>query len=63
MRLRCLEISIKTELDGKLKVSLLESKQKLSSKTVEGGVVVTIPQKLRMELAKKEAVVIRITKD
>jgi alpha-L-fucosidase len=57
------EISIKTNLNGKLKVNLLESKQKLNSKTVDGGVVVTIPQKLRSELAKKEAVVIRIGKD
>jgi alpha-L-fucosidase len=55
------EITIKTKLNGKLKVNLLESKQKLNSKTVDGGIVVTIPQKLRTELAKKEAVVIRIS--
>jgi alpha-L-fucosidase len=57
------EISVKTNLNGKLRVTLLESKQKLNSKTVEGGIVVAIPQKLRVELAKKEAVVIRIGKE
>jgi alpha-L-fucosidase len=57
------EINIRTELNGKLRVTLLESNQKINSKSVDGGIVVTIPQKLRSELAKKEAVVIRIGKE
>ena len=55
------EITVKTKLTGKLKVSLLESKQKLSFKPVEGGIKVTIPKNLKAELAKKEAVVIKIS--
>jgi len=57
------EISVKTNLTGKLKVSLLETNQKLSSKICKGGVLITIPPKLRLELAKKEAVVIKIFKN
>jgi alpha-L-fucosidase len=56
------EIKITTKLTGKLKISLLDSNQKLSSKPVDGGIVVTIPKKLRAELAKKEAVVVKIAK-
>ena len=57
------EISIKSNLKGKLKATLLESKQKLNIKTVDGKVLVAIPQKIRAELAKKEAVVIKIVSD
>jgi alpha-L-fucosidase len=57
------EISIKTNLSGKLKATLLESKLKLNIKTVDGKVLVAIPQKIRAELAKKEAVVIKIVSD
>jgi alpha-L-fucosidase len=56
------EIKITTKLTGKLKISLLDSNQKLSSKPVDGGFLVTIPKKLRAELAKKEAVVVKIAK-
>jgi hypothetical protein len=45
-----------------LKISLLDSNQKLSCKRVDGDVVVKIPEKLRAELAKKEAVVVKIVK-
>jgi len=41
---------------------MLDSNQKLSCKSVDGGVVVKIPEKLRAELAKKEAVVVKIVK-
>jgi alpha-L-fucosidase len=54
------EIKITTKLTGKLKISLLDSNQKLKSKPVDGGIVVTIPKQLRAELAKKEAVVVKI---
>jgi alpha-L-fucosidase len=56
------EIKINTKLTGKLKASLLASDQKLKYKPVEGGIVVTIPKQLRTELAKKEAVVVKIVK-
>ncbi len=56
------EIKITTKLTGKLKISLLDSNQKLSSKRVDGGVVVTIPKTIKAELAKKEAVVVKIVK-
>lgn len=55
------EIFVRTKLTGKLKVCLLASKQKLSSKKVDGGIKVTIPQSLRLELAKPEATVIKVT--
>jgi alpha-L-fucosidase len=55
------EIIVKTSLAGKLKVSLLEPKQKLSFNPGNGAVKISIPQNLRTELAKKEAVVIKIT--
>jgi alpha-L-fucosidase len=54
------EITVKTNLKGKLKASLLASKQKLSIKTVDGGITVSIPKNLRSELAKQEATVITI---
>lgn len=56
------EIKITTKLTGKLKASLLASDQKLKYKPVDGGIVVTIPKQLRAELAKKEAVVVKIVK-
>jgi alpha-L-fucosidase len=55
------EIIIKTQLTGKLKVSLLESNQKLGSKVTEGGLAISIPQNLRTKLAKQEAIVIKIS--
>ena len=55
------EILVRTTLTGKLKASLLASKQKLSYKKVDGGIKVTIPQSLRLELAKQEATVIKVT--
>ena len=56
------EISIKTQLTGKLKASLLESNQKLSTKTAADGIKITIPQNLRVKLAREEAIVIKITR-
>jgi len=56
------EIKITTKLSGKLKISLLDSNQKLSSKPVDGGIIITIPKNLRAELEKKEAVVFKIVK-
>jgi alpha-L-fucosidase len=56
------EIIVKMNLAGKLKVSLLASKQKLSSKSLDGGIKITIPQNLRATLAKQEAVVIKISR-
>jgi alpha-L-fucosidase len=55
------EITVKTTLTGKVKVSLLPLKQKLSYKRVEGGIKVVIPKSPRLELAKQEAAVIKIT--
>ena len=55
------EITVKTTLTGKVKASLLPLKQKLSYKRVEGGIKVVIPKSLRLELAKQEAAVIKIT--
>jgi alpha-L-fucosidase len=56
------EIIVKTQLTGKLKVSLLDSNQKLSIKPTEGEIKITIPQKMRAVLAKQEAVVIKINR-
>jgi alpha-L-fucosidase len=56
------EIKITTKLTGRLKISLLDSNQKLNSKPVDGGIMVTIPKNRRAELAKKEAVVVKIVK-
>ncbi len=55
------QISIKTPLTGKLKVTLFESNQRLSSHTTEQGITVTIPGNLRLKLATQEAVVLKIT--
>ncbi|MNL46155.1 hypothetical protein D3C87_1688420 [compost metagenome] len=55
------EISIKTDIKGNLKASLLNNKQKLTSKKVNDGIVVTIPKELRTSLANQEAVVIKVT--
>jgi alpha-L-fucosidase len=56
------EIIVKTKLEGKVKAIMLTSKQKLSSKSVDGGIKITIPQNLRAALAKQEAVVIKISR-
>jgi len=57
------EITITTNLKGKLEASFLTSKQKLSIKTVDGGISISIPKNLRAELAQKEAVVIRLVNE
>uniref|UniRef100_UPI003217B780 alpha-L-fucosidase n=1 Tax=uncultured Draconibacterium sp. TaxID=1573823 RepID=UPI003217B780 len=57
------EIFVQTNLKGKKKVSLLASSQRLKYKTVEGGLNVTIPQKLRTFLAAQEAVVLKLEID
>ncbi len=57
------ELIVKTKLTGKLKASLLVSKQRLSTKTVEGGIKITIPQNVRAELAKQEAVVFKVVNE
>jgi len=54
------EITVKTNFKGKIKTSLLVTKQKLGIKTVDGGIKISIPKNLRTELAKQEAVVIRL---
>ena len=54
-------ITIKTDKKGSLKASLLGTKQKLTSKKVDGGIIVTIPQELRTTLATQEAVVIKVS--
>lgn len=54
-------LTIKTNLKGKLNVSLLADKKNLKSKTASDGLVVTIPQALRASLAQREGVVIKIT--
>jgi alpha-L-fucosidase len=55
------EMTLRTSLPGKLKASLLSSNQKLKYSKVEGGIRVILPNSVRSELAKQEAVVIRIT--
>ncbi|MFV8346985.1 alpha-L-fucosidase [Flavobacterium sp. ZB4P13] len=55
------EIIVKTKLKGKIKVSLLASNQKLSSKNNGGEIKISIPQSLRTTLVKQEAVVIKIS--
>ena len=57
------EIFVQTNLTGKVKVSLLASKQKLSFKRVEGGIKISIPKSLRSSLAKQEAVAIRLSNE
>ncbi len=53
-------ILVKTKLSGKLKVTLLASKQELSYTAYDGIVIVSIPEQLRPSLAKQEAVVIKV---
>lgn len=55
------EITIRTTLAGKLKVSLVSPNLKLRFSRVEGGIKVTLPERLRSEMAKQEAVVIKVT--
>jgi alpha-L-fucosidase len=52
---------VKTTLTGKVNASFLPFKQKLSYKRVEGGIKLVIPKSLRLELAKQEATVFKIT--
>ncbi len=56
------EIIVRTNLQGKLKATLLSSNLKLSSKTVDDGVKIAIPGNLRSGLAKQEAVVFKLSK-
>ncbi|MNG18002.1 Alpha-L-fucosidase [compost metagenome] len=56
------EITIKTDMKGSLKATLLGNKQKLATKKVEDGIAITIPQELRTSLASQEAVVIKVSK-
>ena len=56
------DLIIKTQLTGKLKARLLSTNYKLGSKTVDGGLKINIPGRLRAELAKQEAVVIKISR-
>jgi len=57
------EIFVQTNLKGKLKASLLASKQKLSIKPVDGGIKISIPKSLRSLLVKQEAVVIKLVNE
>jgi alpha-L-fucosidase len=54
-------LTVKTNLKGKLTVSLLAEKKSLKSKMTPDGLVINIPQALRTPLAQKEAVVVRIS--
>ena len=54
-------LTIKTNLKGKLAVSLVSEKKTLKSRLTPEGLVVTIPQAMRAALAQKEAVVIRVS--
>ncbi len=56
------EIRIQTKLTGNLKVTLLATNQKLSFKTADHGIVLTIPKNLKSLLAQQEAVVFKICK-
>jgi alpha-L-fucosidase len=51
---------VRTKLSGKLKVTLLASKQELSYTAYEDIIMVSIPEQLRTSLAKQEAVVIKV---
>lgn len=53
-------LNIQTQLQGKLKFSLLESGKKLKATQITAGWEIKIPESLRAELATKEAVVITI---
>jgi len=55
------QIFIKNNLKGKLNVTLLANKQKLSYKSVNGGISVTIPNSLKTELAKQGGVTIKVS--
>jgi alpha-L-fucosidase len=54
-------LKVKTNLKGKLSVSLLFEKKVLKSKMTADGLVITIPQSMRPSLARMEAVAIKIT--
>jgi alpha-L-fucosidase len=54
-------IMVRTKLTGQLKVSLLESKQNLKYQRFDDVIMVSVPSVLRTNLAKKEAVVIKVT--
>lgn len=51
---------IRTKISGKLKASLLANGKVLKTKTTSDGLIVEIPVSLRGELAKSEAVVVKI---
>jgi alpha-L-fucosidase len=53
-------VMVRTKLAGKLKVSLLASKQNLSYQRFDDMIMVSIPGKLRSSLATQEAVVIKV---
>ena len=53
-------VMVRTKLTGKLKVSLLASKQNLSYKRFDDIIMVSIPENLRSSLAKLEAVVFKV---
>lgn len=52
---------IKTSLKGKLTASLIADRKVLKSKMTADGLVVIIPQSMRESLAKREAVVVKVT--
>jgi alpha-L-fucosidase len=54
-------VMVRTNLKGKLKVSLLASKEKLSYQSFDEIVMISIPEKMRTTLAKQEAVVIKVS--
>jgi alpha-L-fucosidase len=54
-------VMVRTRLKGKLNVSLLASKVKLSYQSFDGVLMVSIPEKLRTTLAQQEAVVIKVS--
>jgi alpha-L-fucosidase len=54
-------VMVRTNLKGKLKVSLLASKEELSYQSFDEIVMISIPEKLRTTLAKQEAVVIKVS--
>ncbi len=56
------EIFIQSNLEGKQKLSLLVSKQKLKYKKVNGGFKVFMSKNQRVSLAKQEAVVFKVEK-
>ncbi len=54
-------IMVRTKIQGSLKVSLLESKQNLKYQRFGDILMVSVPASQRSALAKKEAVVIKVT--